>query len=146
VKHVFGRQALPMVWDFGEANCYTEASRTWSSAIASVAKVVEKMPNIVAGQVQLADATNHPLPDETTSVWFTDPPYYFAIPYADLSDFFFVWLKRTLSEHPLLRTTFDSGDLTPKKAELCEMKHWDPERYPEKDQKFCEDGMAAAVI
>jgi putative DNA methylase len=53
-------------------------------------------------QAQIADAASHPLPDETSAVWFTDPPYYDAVPYADLSDFFFVWLKRALPGHPLL--------------------------------------------
>jgi len=145
VKHVFTRQALPMVWDFGESNYYSGASRTWMSAIASIAKVVEQMFGTVSGQVQSADATDHPLPDEAASVWFTDPPYYFAVPYADLSDFFFVWLKRILSDHPLLRDPFDpDNNMTPKDPELCEMKHWDSERYPDKDQKFFEDGMAGA--
>ena len=76
----------------------------------------------------MADATAHPLPDQTASVWFTDPPYYDAIPYSDLSDFFLVWLKRTLPGHPLLRDPFDSGNpLSPKKAEAVqdETKHVD---------------------
>ena len=50
------------------------------------------------GQLQAADAQHHPLPDDTAGVWFTDPPYYFAVPYADMSDFFFVWYKRVLSD------------------------------------------------
>ena len=57
--------------------------------------------------MQHSDATNHPLPDQTAGVWFTDPPYYDAIPYSDLSDFFLVWLKRTLPDHPLLCDPFD---------------------------------------
>jgi hypothetical protein len=97
------------------------------------------------GQVQQSDATRHPLPDEAAEVWFADPPYYFAVPYADLSDFFFVWLKRTLPGYQFLRDPFDpKNPLTPKGPELCEMAHWDSERYPEKTQKFFEDGMAAA--
>jgi adenine-specific DNA methylase len=48
------------------------------------------------GHVQLADATNSPLPDDSCSVWFTDPPYYDSIPYAHLADCFYVWLKRSL--------------------------------------------------
>ena len=97
------------------------------------------------GQVQLADASEHPLPDASASVYFTDPPYYFAVPYADLSDFFFVWLKRALPAHALLRDPFDpSNPLTPKDAELCEMAHWDRERYAYKDRDFFERGMARA--
>jgi len=98
-----------------------------------------------AGQVQPASATESPLPDESCSVWFTDPPYYFAVPYADLSDFYFVWLKRALKGRIDLRDLYDpNSPLTPKDPELCEMKHWDSERYPDKDQKFFEDGMTGA--
>ena len=74
----------------------------------------------------LADAADHPLPDQTASVWFTDPPYYDAVPYADLSDFFFVWLKRTLPDHRLLTDPFDpTNPLTPKQREAVqdETKH-----------------------
>ena len=70
---------------------------------------------------QIADATNHPLPDQTVGVWFTDPPYYDAIPYSDLSDFFLVWLKRTLPDSPSLRDPFDSDNpLSPKTAEAVQ--------------------------
>ena len=85
------------------------------------------------------------MPDSSCSVWFTDPPYYFAVPYADLSDFFFVWLKRTLPDHPLLKDPFDANNpLTPKDRELCEMAHWDPDRYAAKDKAFFENGMHEA--
>jgi putative DNA methylase len=146
VKHVFTRQALPMVWDFGESNYVADASRSWTSAVNSVEKVVETL--IAApetGQAQQSDAACHPLPDEAAGIWFTDPPYYFAVPYADLSDFFFVWLKRTLPGYQFLRDPFDpKNPLTPKGPELCEMAHWDSDRYPEKNQRFFEDGMARA--
>ena len=146
VKHVFARQALPMVWDFGESNYLTEASRSWTSAINSVHKVVEHLSACYqSGHTQQADATSHPLPDQSAGVWFTDPPYYFAVPYADLSDFFFVWLKRLIPGYPFLRDPFDPKNaLTPKGPELCEMARWDSTRYPHKDQQFFEDGMARA--
>ncbi len=84
VKHVFARQALPIVWDFGESNYVADASRTWASAIRSVAKVLRSSSwMLTSGQVQQSDATNHPLPDQAAGVWFTDPPYYDAIPYSD---------------------------------------------------------------
>jgi hypothetical protein len=98
-----------------------------------------------SAQVQIADAASHPLPDESASVWFTDPPYYFAVPYADLSDFFFVWLKRALPGHALLQDPFDPTNvLTPKDRELCEMAHWDQVRYAHKDQTFFEEGVRGA--
>ena len=146
VKHVFARQALPIVWDFGESNYMADASRSWASAISSVAQVLDSASwELISGQVQQTDATDHPLPDQTAGIWFTDPPYYFAIPYADLSDFFFVWLKRTLPEHSRLHNSrFSENSLTPKGPELCEMAHWDRDRYAHKDKQFFEDGMAKA--
>ena len=72
-------------------------------------------------------------------------PNYFAVPYADLSDFFYVWLRRALPDHPLLHNSrFSEDSLTPKGAELCEMAHWDRDRYAHKDKQFFEDGMAKA--
>ena len=145
VKHVFARQALPIVWDFGESNYMADASRSWASAISSVAKVLEITSwELISGQVQQADATDHPLPDQTAGVWFTDPPYYDAIPYSDLSDFFLVWLKRTLPDSPLLRDPFDpDNQLSPKTAEAVqdETKQADGRS---KDREWFEETMAKA--
>ncbi len=69
----------------------------------------------------LADAAESSLSSEAAGVWFTDPPYYDAVPYADLSDFFFVWLKRVLPGHPILRAPFDPENiLTPKEREAVQ--------------------------
>ena len=147
VNHTYGRQALPMIWDFTEVNPWSSSSGNWDGAIEWGARTAEHLGDALnkPGQIQLADAASHPLPDQSASVWFTDPPYYFAVPYADLSDFFFVWLKRVIPEYPFLRDPFDMENaLTPKEAELCEMARWDSRRYPHKDQKFFEEGMAGA--
>jgi putative DNA methylase len=145
IGNTFTRQALPIVWDFAEVDPASNATGGFTGALDWVAKVIEAWPGSATGQVQVADATEHPLPDETVQVWFTDPPYYFAVPYADLSDFFFVWLKRAMPGHPLSRDPFDAANpLTPKARELCEMAHWDPERYAHKNQAFFEEGMARA--
>ena len=145
VKHVFARQALPIVWDFGESNYMSDASRSWASAINSVAKVLESNSwELISGQVQQADAIDHPLPDQTAGVWFTDPPYYDAIPYSDLSDFFFVWLKRTLPNNPLLRDPFDLGNpLSPKMAEAVQDETKQVNGRP-KDREWFEETMAKA--
>ena len=145
VKHVFARQALPIVWDFGESNYMADASRSWASAISSVAKVLEITSwELISGQVQQADATDHPLPDQTTGVWFTDPPYYDAIPYSDLSDFFLVWLKRTLPDSPLLRDPFDpDNQLSPKTAEAVQDETKQANGRP-KDREWFEATMAKA--
>ncbi len=145
-RHLFGRQAIPIAWDFGEGVLLSSSSGSFSVSHENVAAGLDAV-GLLSGSTspQVADATEHPLPDQTAAVWFTDPPYYFAVPYADLSDFFFVWLKRALPNHPLLRDPFDPANLlTPKARELCEMAHWDQDRYAHKDKAFFEDGMARA--
>jgi adenine-specific DNA methylase len=121
MQHTFGRQALPIVWDFAEVVVTADAPGNWRSGYELIADVIESSRSSVGGQAQLADAAEHPLPDETAGVWFTDPPYYDAVPYADLSDFFFVWLRRALPGQPLLRDPFDPANpLTPKRREAVQ--------------------------
>ena len=140
----FPRQVLPIVWDFVEA-CGSSGGAPLTDQIGWIARVVDTWPGSPAGRVQIADATELPLPRSAASIWFTDPPYYDAVPYADLSDFFFVWLKRTLVGHPLLRDPFDPANpLTPKERELCQMARLDPDRNAHKGRVFFEDGMARA--
>ena len=147
VKGTFARQALPIVWDFAEAAQLTDSSGNLGGAIDWVARVIEIAAGSLSkssGQVQAADATNHPLPDQAAGVWFTDPPYYDAIPYSDLSDFFLVWLKRALPGHPLLRDPFDPANpLSPKTREAVqdETKTCDGRV---KDRAFFEDTMGRA--
>jgi adenine-specific DNA methylase len=142
VNHTYGRQALPMIWDYCEAYPFSDSSGNYDGALEWGAMVTEAWPGSRPGQVHQADATEHPLPDETAQVWFTDPPYYDAVAYADLSDFFFVWLKRALPGHPLLHDPFDPANpLTPKVAEAIQ----DPARSVAgtvKDRKFYENAMA----
>jgi putative DNA methylase len=146
IGNTYGRQALPMVWDWCEISLVADdATGGYAGALEWVARVIEAWPSSRPSHPLIADAAEHPLPDETAPVWFTDPPYYFAVPYADLSDFFYVWLKRTLPGHPLTRNRLDpENPLTPKVRELCEMAHWDRARYAYKDQSFFEEGMRSA--
>ncbi len=128
VEGTYSRQTLPMVWDYAEVNPLGSSTGSYDGALDWVVKVVQSTPLSVVGQVQPADAAHHPLPNESASVWFTDPPYYDAIPYADLSDFFLVWLKRVLPDHSLLRDPSDAQNpLSPKVAEAVqdETKHVD---------------------
>ena len=121
MQHTFGRQALPMVWDFAEIVVTADAPGNWKSGYSLISDVVDMSVTRHAGQVQEADATDHPLPSQSASVWFTDPPYYDAIPYADLSDFFLVWLKRSLPDHALMRDPFDPDNpLSPKIREAVQ--------------------------
>ena len=123
MQHTFGRQAIPMVWDFAEVVITADAPGNWKSGYSLIADVVDTGGTLRTGQVQRADATDHPLPDQSANVWFTDPPYYDAIPYADLSDFFLVWLKRALLDHTLMRDPFDPDNpLSPRVANWCSVR------------------------
>ena len=142
----FTLQALPIKWDFCETNPFDKASWCFESSIGWVGSVLETWGHLrgSTGSLQHSDATAHPLPDQTAGVWFTDPPYYDAIPYSDLSDFFLVWLKRALPDHPLLRDPFDPGNpLSPKTAEAVQDETKQVEGRP-KDRKWFEEMMARA--
>ncbi|MEA5563667.1 DUF1156 domain-containing protein [Planktothrix agardhii] len=115
IEGIFARQAIPMVWDIAEANSFSGATGGLDGAIDWIYKVCEA--NYIlnhAGQVQQSNAVNHPLPDDFIQGFFSDPPYYDAIEYSDLSDFFYVWLKRSLPAS--LKNSF-TDELTPKEGE-----------------------------
>jgi putative DNA methylase len=144
VKNTFSRQALPIVWDFAEVNLFSESTGNLDSVVDFVANVATSGQHPTIGQAQVADASLSPLPNDGCDVWFTDPPYYDAVPYADLSDFFFVWLKRTLPGHALVRDPFEPNNpLTPKTREIVqdETKKFDGHS---KDRTFFEETMASA--
>ena len=144
-RGTFARQALPIVWDFLEMVPVVD-KQEFPELVNAMARVIEffAASQPTAGQVQQADATSHPLPDQSAGIWFTDPPYYDAIPYADLSDFFLVWLKRTLQNDPHLRDPFDSANpLSPKRQECVWNRSHDYEGRP-KDALFFEETIARA--
>ena len=144
IASTFGRQALPIVWDYCEIVPTGNYAANFGAAVEWVAKVVERLPESAQGQAHQADSADHPLPDQTASVWFTDPPYYDAIPYADLSDFFFVWLKRILPDHQLLRDPFDPANLlTPKQCEAVQDETKLDDGHP-KNREWFEETMAKA--
>ena len=144
MQHTFGRQALPIVWDFAEVVVTAEAPGNWKSGYELIVDVVDAVRSVKNGQVQPCDATNHPLPDQSAGVWFTDPPYYDAIPYSDLSDFFLVWLKRTLPDHAILPDPFDPDNpLSPKRAEAVQDETKQVAGRP-KDREWFEEKMAKA--
>ena len=97
---LFARQAIGMAWDFCESVPPCDSSGSFLSAYQRSPDALDSVGGIgrEPGHVQSADAANHPLPDQAAGVWFTDPPYYDSVPYSYISDFFYVWLKRTLGE------------------------------------------------
>lgn len=132
IRNVFARQAIPMAWDFLEVNPLVAGHGTCSSQIALIAGVLERLECTPAGTAQQSPA----LPAGVgPCVISTDPPYYDNVAYADLSDFFYVWLRRTL------RTVFPdllSTMLVPKQGELVANAY----RLGGKDdaKEFFEDG------
>ena len=129
IGHLFSRQAIPMVWDFAEANLFSTSTQNWMGQIEWVAKVVERLPaDTNGGAAYQADASTT-IHAQDGPIIVTDPPYYDNIDYADLSDFFYVWLR------PLLRNVYPdlfSGILTPKDEEITAI----PSRFDDPRQRF----------
>lgn len=127
----FGRQAIPMVWDFAECNPFVKAGGEWTGVVAGISKVLENLAPSVPGIADQADAAGRPM----DAVISTDPPYYDNIGYSDLSDYFYVWLRPMLKEiHPSLFGTM----LVPKAEELVA----NPYRHGGRNgaERFFEDG------
>jgi putative DNA methylase len=138
VGHLFSRQAIPMSWDFIEINPLANISGNWEGAIGWVSdsvKLLNARPSAVAFQADASANTISP-----NSFISTDPPYYDNIGYADLSDFFYVWLRRTLKTVlPNLMATIT----VPKAEELVA----DPYRHGGKKEaeRFFLTGMTSAL-
>jgi len=97
--NTFGRQALPMVFDFCEANLFGGATGDILSEVSWVEEFIRRESIINNfGMAGRHSAISIPIPNNSCSCFFTDPPYYDAIEYSTLSDFFYVWLKRTIGE------------------------------------------------
>lgn len=113
--HLFTRQAIPMMWDFAETSLLSDAAGDYGTTIGNMVRILEREATTLSeGHVESASAKRHPLPDDAANCFCTDPPYYDAVPYSDLSDFFYVWLKRGLPSQML----GSFGDaLTPKDDE-----------------------------
>jgi len=114
-QSAFGRPALAFVWDFSESNPFGDASGDMSQAIDWIVEVVEVLSGISdPALVERGSALHLSHPAASFDAVVTDPPYYDNVPYGDLSDFFYVWLKRSMGN---LYPEHFSSDLTPKKSE-----------------------------
>jgi putative DNA methylase len=115
IRNTFGRQALPMIWDFCEANPLSESTGNFSGAIEWGYKVLEYLKSTKLGKIFQHDATQESNHDSISKIISTDPPYYDAVPYADLSDFFYVWITKSLKGvYPNIFQTL----LVPKSTEM----------------------------
>jgi putative DNA methylase len=109
----FGRQAIPMTWDYAETNPFAGAGGDIYGTVHSLAEVLDKFMQVIPGISEQADAQNQTI--SSSKIVSTDPPYYDNIGYADLSDFFYIWLRRALrNEFPGLFATL----AVPKREEL----------------------------
>ena len=138
IRNTFGRQAIPMIWDYAEANPFSSSSGNWMAMCNWVWKVIEKLVPTLTGTEHQRDAQTVQFPE--ASVISTDPPYYDNIGYADLSDFFYCWMK------PLIRPIYPklfSVLATPKTEELVAT----PYRHGNKEtaESFFLDGMRKAM-
>ena len=135
LRNTFGRQAIPMVWDFAEANFFSNSSGCFDNMLEWVEKALLNMPSKVAGKVKQKNAAeDNGLRGVMVS---SDPPYYDNIGYADLSDFFYIWLRKSLKGiYPDIFSTM----LVPKQTELVAT----PYRFDgskTKAKSFFEQGM-----
>lgn len=138
VRNLFGRQSIPMLWDFGENNVFGDAAGDYRTSLGSIVKVIERfVPGEVGVEINHdAQTVNYP----SDCVISTDPPYYDNIGYSDLSDFFFCWMK------PALRAIYPDlfGVLaTPKADELVATAHRHGGRQAA--ETFFLDGMRKAI-
>lgn len=131
VRNLFSRQAIPMIWDFAEAPPFGRAAGAFEVSLGNLIKAIQ-LGGPTPGVVQQADASARSFEGFLLS---TDPPYYDNIGYSDLSDFFYVWLRRSLRTfHPKLLSTM----LVPKAEELVA----NPNRHGGKEgaKQFFEHG------
>lgn len=138
LKTTFGRQALPMVWDYAETNPFAEAAGDLIISIQGIARSLEGLPASGVGHVTQFNAQTQTI--SSGKVISTDPPYYDNIAYADLSDFFYVWLRRAL--RPIFPDIFATMAV-PKDDELVAT----PYRHNSKAEaeKFFLNGMTDAM-
>jgi putative DNA methylase len=137
LRNTFGRQALPMVWDYAEGNPFSRSSGSWINNVDWVARAVANLPGNTESCAGQADAQSV---DFSRRVVSTDPPYYDNISYAELSDFFYVWLRRAL---PWESQGVLSTILTPKSEELVVAPHRHDDRGAA--ERFFLEGMTQVV-
>ncbi|GAY20450.1 MULTISPECIES: DUF1156 domain-containing protein [Sphingobium] len=138
IRNTFGRQAIPMTWDFAETNVFSDSTGNVSSGIEWAQKAIVNFPAKPNGYAAQADAQRQSI--SRRKIVSTDPPYYDNIAYADLSDFFYVWLRRSLRQvFPELFATL----AVPKEEELVAT----PYRHGSKEQAeaFFLKGMTQAM-
>ena len=138
VTHLFGRQAIPMAWDYAEAGPFCNSGGNFERNLSYVAESIGCLTGTAPGYAQQKDAVSNGL--SVNKLIATDPPYFDNIGYADLSDYFYVWLRRSL--RPVFPELF-STLAVPKSEELVATRHRHGSR--EAATAFFLDGMTLAM-
>jgi adenine-specific DNA methylase len=135
--HLFARQAIQITWDFAESTGAGDAVGNFGTAINNMNRILKReAEKYNPGHVERTSADSNPLPDGIAQMFFTDPPYYDAVPYADLSDFFYVWIKRAFLPSAV---SSQPHELTPKREECI------VDEVKGKDNKYFQSTMNRAL-
>ncbi len=142
--HTFTRQALGMIWDHAEGNPFSTTTGNWDGAVGWISRVIQNLATLPMpiGHVRRGDATQTGHDTASLDYVVTDPPYYDAVPYANLSDFFYVWFRRVLSRE--MPDAFRTP-LAPKGPEIVQLAERNP-TYKHKTKQFFEQGMRNAFL
>lgn len=117
VAHTFRMQAVQMTWDYAETNPFNKAAAGWPKIVEDLVGTLELLVFTGKSNVRRASADHLPFEPKSFDAIVTDPPYYDAVPYSDLSDYFYVWLRRAIGEvHPEVLAT----EVTPKRSEMVQ--------------------------
>lgn len=143
MEGAFSMMALPMVWDWVEWNPFNTEIAQFGNIADSVAESIRRIAEVATrtGSADQHDATSLPLPDDSASLFFTDPPYYDYVPYANLSDFYYIWLKSQIGDSFLWLTENES----PKSNEIVQLAERNP-IYAHKTKEFFEDQILKALL
>lgn len=135
VNRIFGRQAIPMVFDYPESNPFCGVAGSALNQLDWVIKYIESESTccFASSFANASSGEKSQFEGKSITSTVTDPPYYDAIAYADISDFFYIWLKKTLGDmYPLIFAT----PQTPKKEECTALKHYHNGNYDEAKKHF----------
>lgn len=140
IRNTFSRQAIPMIWDYSESNPFCDSAGGFTSLLGWIVEVLEQLPAGPKGEAHQHDAQELDSSVKNMIV-STDPPYYDNIGYADLSDYFYIWMRRNLREvYPELFRRV----LVPKDEELIATPYRHDDS-PAKAREFFEAGMLEAL-
>jgi len=134
LEHPFGRQAIPMTWDYPEANPFSESTGGVAGQLGWMTRVIiHESDGALPSEVFYGDAAYMPQQNDSLDYVVTDPPYFDAIAYSDLSDYFYVWFKRSLAN---IVPEIVSTPLTPKGEEATALRHRHQGNAEEADKHF----------